>query len=60
MPGNIAYALVYIIQAISYLVLGVLLLRLLLPFLRADFRNPEPASPRDRSKARARVCLVNR
>jgi YggT family protein len=40
MPGNFASALVYIIQAISYLVLGVLLLRLLLPFLRADFRNP--------------------
>ena len=40
MPGNIAFALVYIVEAVSYLVLGVLLLRLLLPFLRADFRNP--------------------
>ena len=40
MPNNLATALVYIINALSSLVLLILLLRLILPFLRADFRNP--------------------
>jgi YggT family protein len=40
MPSNVATALVYIINALSSLVLLVLLLRMVLPFLRADFRNP--------------------
>ena len=40
MPNNLASALVYIINAVSSIVLLVLLLRLILPFLRADFRNP--------------------
>ncbi|NQV87550.1 MAG: YggT family protein [Woeseiaceae bacterium] len=40
MPTNVAAALVYIINALSSLVLLILLLRLVLPFLRADFRNP--------------------
>ena len=40
MPSNLATALAYILQAVSTLVLAILMLRLLLPFLRADFRNP--------------------
>lgn len=40
MPNNLASALAYIIDAISSIVLLILLLRLLLPFLRADFQNP--------------------
>ena len=40
MPNNFATALVFIINALSSLVLLILLLRLILPLLRADFRNP--------------------
>lgn len=40
MPANLASALVYIIDALGGIVVGILLLRLLLPFLGADFRNP--------------------
>jgi YggT family protein len=40
MPNNLASALAYIINAVSSIVLLILLLRLILPFLRADFRNP--------------------
>jgi len=39
MPKNIADAIVFIVQAIANLYLLVLLLRLWLPVLRADFRN---------------------
>jgi len=40
MPGNIADAITFIVQAVANLYLLVLLLRLWLPVLRADFRNP--------------------
>lgn len=40
MPANLASALVYIIDALGGIVVGILLLRLLLPILGADFRNP--------------------
>ena len=40
MPSNITNALVFIINAIGQLYLFVLLLRLLFPWLGADFRNP--------------------
>ncbi len=40
MPANISSAIVFIINAITSLYLLVLLLRLWLPILRADFRNP--------------------
>lgn len=40
MPNNLAAALAFIVNAISQLYLFVLLLRLLLPWLGADFRNP--------------------
>jgi len=40
MPRNIAEAIRFIVQAIANLYLLVLLLRLWLPVLRADFRNP--------------------
>lgn len=40
MPNNLASALVYIIDALSSIVLLILLLRLTLPFFNADFRNP--------------------
>lgn len=40
MPSNLTAALVFIINAVAQLYLFVLLLRLLLPWLRADFRNP--------------------
>lgn len=40
MPGNVTAALVFIINAVAQLYLFVLLLRLLLPWLGADFRNP--------------------
>lgn len=40
MPGNLSSALIYIINAITTIVVFVLMLRFLLPLLRADFRNP--------------------
>ena len=40
MPNNFASALVFIVSSIAQLYLFVLLLRLLLPWLGADFRNP--------------------
>lgn len=40
MPSNLIAALVFIINAVAQLYLFVLLLRLLLPWLGADFRNP--------------------
>ena len=40
MPGNVSNAIVFIINAITSLYLLVLLLRIWLPILRADFRNP--------------------
>lgn len=40
MPANVTNALVFIIHSIAQLYLLVLLLRLWLPLLRADFRNP--------------------
>lgn len=40
MPSNLTAALVFIINAVAQLYLFVLLLRLLLPWLGADFRNP--------------------
>jgi len=40
MPANVIAALVFIINAVAQLYLFVLLLRLLLPWLGADFRNP--------------------
>lgn len=40
MPSNVINALVFIVNAIGQLFLFVLLLRLLLPWLGADFRNP--------------------
>ena len=40
MPDNLAAALAFIVNAIAQLYLFVLLLRLLLPWLGADFRNP--------------------
>ncbi len=40
MPRNIADALAFVINALTSLYLLVLLLRLWLPLLRADFRNP--------------------
>lgn len=40
MPANLTAALVFIVNAIAQLYLFVLLLRLLLPWLGADFRNP--------------------
>lgn len=40
MPGNIAITLEFILKALSDIVIMILLLRLILPFLRADFRNP--------------------
>ena len=40
MPDNLAAALAFIVNAITQLYLFVLLLRLLLPWMGADFRNP--------------------
>ena len=40
MPSNVANALTFIINAVAQLYLFALLLRLLLPWLGADFRNP--------------------
>ncbi len=40
MPDNLVAALAFIVNAIAQLYLFVLLLRLLLPWLGADFRNP--------------------
>ncbi len=40
MPGNLSSALIYIINAITTIVVFVFMLRFLLPLLRADFRNP--------------------
>jgi YggT family protein len=40
MPGNVASALIYVVNAITSLYLLILLLRFWLPWLRADFRNP--------------------
>ena len=40
MPSNLTAALVFIINAVAQLYLFVLLLRLLLPWMGADFRNP--------------------
>jgi YggT family protein len=40
MPGNISTALIYIINAVTTIVVFILMLRFLLPLLRADFRNP--------------------
>lgn len=40
MPSNVIDALAFIINAIAQLYLFVLLLRLLLPWLGADYRNP--------------------
>ncbi len=40
MPSNVIDALVFIINAVAQLYLFVLLLRLLLPWLGVDFRNP--------------------
>jgi len=40
MPSNVIDALVFIVNAIGQLFLFVLLLRFLLPWLGADFRNP--------------------
>jgi YggT family protein len=40
MPGNLSSALIYIISAITTIVVFVFMLRFLLPLLRADFRNP--------------------
>ena len=40
MPSNVTSAIVFIVSTIAHLYLFVLLLRLLLPWLGADFRNP--------------------
>ena len=40
MPSNIASAIVFIVNSLAQLYLFVLLLRLWLPWLGADFRNP--------------------
>lgn len=40
MPENFASALVFVVSSLAQLYLFVLLLRLLLPWLGADFRNP--------------------
>jgi len=40
MPNNFASALVFVVSSIAQLYLFVLLLRLLLPWVGADFRNP--------------------
>lgn len=40
MPANIASAIVYIVNAVTSLLLLVLLLRFWLPLVQADFRNP--------------------
>jgi len=40
MPSNVINALTFIIHAVAQLYLFVLLLRLLLPWMGADFRNP--------------------
>ncbi len=40
MPANFSLALVFIINTVTSLYLLVLLLRFLMPWLRADFRNP--------------------
>ena len=40
MPANVTNALVFIVHSIAQLYLLVLLLRLWLPWLGADFRNP--------------------
>jgi YggT family protein len=40
MPTNVAGALVYIVKAVTTIYLFILLLRIWLPMLRADFRNP--------------------
>jgi YggT family protein len=40
MPANVTQALVFIINAVAQLYLFVLLLRILLPWLGADYRNP--------------------
>lgn len=40
MPDNVTQALVFIVNAVAQLYLFVLLLRILLPWLGADYRNP--------------------
>ena len=40
MPSNVTSAVVFIVSTIAQLYLFVLLLRLLLPWFGADFRNP--------------------
>ncbi|MDH3548276.1 MAG: YggT family protein, partial [Gammaproteobacteria bacterium] len=40
MPSNIVSAIVFIVNSLAQLYLFVLLLRLWLPWLGADFRNP--------------------
>jgi len=40
MPNNFASALVFVVSSLAQLYLFVLLIRLLLPWLGADFRNP--------------------
>ena len=40
MPANVTQALVFIVNAVAQLYLFVLLLRILLPWLGADYRNP--------------------
>jgi len=40
MPANVTQALVFVINAVAQLYLFVLLLRILLPWLGADYRNP--------------------
>ena len=40
MPANVTPALVFVVNAVAQLYLFVLLLRILLPWLGADYRNP--------------------
>ena len=40
MPANVTQALVFVVNAVAQLYLFVLLLRILLPWLGADYRNP--------------------
>jgi len=40
MPDNVTQALVFVVNAVAQLYLFVLLLRILLPWLGADYRNP--------------------
>jgi len=40
MPANVTQALVFVVNAVAQLYLFVLLLRILLPWLSADYRNP--------------------